>query len=173
MSAGGADGGPLRPGETFDAVIEVSPGEVDAYVKLARIDNAGVLAEAAAAGRGGGGVGGGGGETAVPGRAILARIEGEMTRHPRMRGRRPLLAGADGDPAWGGRSVRFVRPLPAGERLHVRYTVSSVAAGAGGEGASIAVDFEGHDSEGRTVVVARRNLYRLGAPVGRGPPGRR
>ena len=84
-----------------------------------------------------------------------------MTRHPRMRGRRLLLAGADGDPAWEGRSVRFVRPLPAGEILRVRYTLSSVEVEGGG-GGRMAVDFEGRDGDGRTVVVARRNLYRVG-----------
>lgn len=95
----------------------------------------------------------------MPGRAVLSRIEGEMTRHPRMRGRRLLLVGADGDPAWGGRSVRFVRPLLAGERLSVTYTVSSVDNG--GRGSRIAVDFEGR-SEAGLVVVARRNLYLAG-----------
>ena len=162
---GGAAEEPLRAGETFDAEIAVSAGEVDAYVRLARIDNAGVLAEAGAGAASRRGGGGGSGATAVPGRAILARIEGEMTRHPRMRGRRPLLAGADGDPEWGGRSVRFVRPLPAGERLLVRYTVSSADVDSGGR-TRIAVDFEGRDSKGRAVVVARRNLYILGAPDG-------
>ena len=154
--------GPLRAGETF-AEFAITRQEADAHARLARIDNEDVLAGAA----------GGGAPPAVPGRAILARIEGEMTRHPRMRGRRPLLAGADGDPAWGGRSVRFVRPLPAGERLRVRYTVSAVGAGAGGggEGNRIAVDFEGRDDSGRAVVVARRNLYVLGA-AGRRPDAR-
>lgn len=151
MSPGGAAGGPLRAGESFEADFVISRGEVDAYVEFSRVDNGGVLAEAGA-----------GGAPAVPGRAVLARIEGEMTRHPRMRGRRLLLAGADGDPAWEGRSVRFVRPLPAGERLYVRYTLPSVEADAGG-GGRIAVDFEGRDGGGRTVVVARRSLYRVGA----------
>lgn len=146
---GGGAQGPLRAGETFDAECTITAQEADAYTELSRVDNGGVLAEAA----------GPGAPPAVPGRAVLARIEGEMTRHPRMRGRRLLLAGADGDPAWGGRSVRFVRPLPAGGRLLVRYTVSSVDAGGG----RIAVDFEGRDDAGRTVVVARRNLYVLGA----------
>ena len=144
---------PLRAGETFDAEFAITRQEADAHARLARIDNGEVLARAS----------GEGAPPAVPGRAILARIEGEMTRHPRMRGRRPLLAGADGDPAWGGRSVRFVRPLPAGGRLRVRYTVSAVGAGEGGSGDRIAVDFEGRDDSGRTVVVARRNLYILGA----------
>lgn len=163
MSAGGGDPPePLRAGETFDAEFAITRQEADAHARLARIDNEDVLAVAA----------GSGAPPAVPGRAILARIEGEMTRHPRMCGRRPLLAGADGDPAWGGRSVRFVRPLPAGERLRVRYTVSAVGAGAGGgEGNRIAVDFEGRDGSGRTVVVARRNLYILGA-AGRRPAER-
>lgn len=150
---GGAKGGPLRAGESFDAEFAIGRGEVDAYVAFSRVDNADVLAEAGALSSRG---------PAVPGRAILARIEGEMTRHPRMRGRRLLLAGADGDPAWEGRSVRFVRPLPAGERLSVRYTLSSVEAARDGSGGRIAVDFEGRDMDGRTVVVARRNLYRVG-----------
>lgn len=158
-----AEAEPLRAGETFDAEFAITRQEADAHIRLARIDNGGVLAEAAGKGR----------PPAVPGRAILARIEGEMTRHPRMRGRRPLLAGADGDPSWGGRSVRFVRPLPAGEILRVRYTVSAVGAGPGGGGEEnrIAVDFEGRDGSGRTVVVARRNLYVLGA-AGRRPAAR-
>lgn len=154
---GGAGRGPLRAGESFEADFVISRGEVDAYVEFSRVDNGGALAEAGARA-----AGGKGGAPAVPGRAVLARIEGEMTRHPRMRGRRLLLAGADGDPAWEGRSVRFVRPLPAGERLYVRYTLPSVEAGAGG-GGRITVDFEGRDGGGRTVVVARRNLYRVGS----------
>lgn len=155
MSGGCGCGGPpepLRAGETFDAAFSITREEVDAYVAFSRVDNGDALAGAAGKGM----------PPAVPGRAILARIEGEMTRHPRMRGRRLLLAGADGDPAWEGRSVRFVRPLPAGRRLHVRYTVSSAEAPEG-KGGRIAVDFEGSDDDGRAVVVARRSLYVLGA----------
>lgn len=153
-----ARGGPLLAGESFRAEFAVDPRDVAAYVDLSRVDNGRALADAASSAAGGGG-GGGGGAPVVPGRAVLSRIEGEMTRHPRMRGRRLLLVGADGDPAWGGRSVRFVRPLLAGDLLSVTYTVSSVDNG--GRGGRIAVDFEGRSAAG-LVVVARRNLYLAG-----------
>lgn len=158
-----ARGGPLIAGESFRAEFAVDPRDVAAYVDLSRVDNGRALADAASSAAGGGG--GEGGAPVVPGRAVLSRIEGEMTRHPRMRGRRLLLVGADGDPAWGGRSVRFVRPLLAGELLSVTYTVSSVdnggRSGGGRGGGRIAVDFEGRSAAG-LVVVARRNLYLAG-----------
>ena len=48
---GGGAPGPLRAGETFDAECTITAQEAGAYAELSRVDNGGVLAEAAGPGR--------------------------------------------------------------------------------------------------------------------------
>jgi acyl dehydratase len=62
--------------------------------------------------------------TLLPGRAVLARAEGEMTRLDAFSNNIMLLYGMDGDPNWNNRHTRFVGAVYAGDKLEVEYTVS-------------------------------------------------
>jgi len=46
--------------------------------------------------------------TLIPGRAIIARAEGEMTRLDLFANNIMLLYGMDGDPTWNNRHTRFL-----------------------------------------------------------------
>ncbi|HKU49594.1 MAG TPA: hypothetical protein VJP79_06565 [Nitrososphaera sp.] len=96
----------------------------------------------------------------LPGRSIIARAEGEMTRLPQFSDCVMLLYGMDGDPSWQGRHTRFLGEVYAGEQLSVRYIVSGKTEG---EGYGIlAIDVEiTRESDSKLVLVSRRNLYRV------------
>lgn len=135
----------FRVGESFHSTCSISEGELAAYLDFARVRNRFLEGSD-------GGI--------VPGRAILARMEGEFSRLSQVYGNHIVLAGSDGDPEWGGRSTRFLRPLRAGDVLNLRFTVSSKE-DPGGEFGRIGIDYEGTDSGGEAVVVSRRNIYRI------------
>ena len=104
-------------GQTFAASFTISKADFDGYISFARTRN--VLHEnpelAAREGIKG---------TMLPGRSIIARAEGEMTRLPEFADCIMLLYGMDGDPSWSGRHTRFLGEVYAGEKLDVKYTVS-------------------------------------------------
>jgi hypothetical protein len=60
----------------------------------------------------------------LPGRAIIARVEGEMTRLDIFSGSIMLLYGMDGNPNWDNRHCRFLGEVYAGEELEGEYSVS-------------------------------------------------
>lgn len=96
----------------------------------------------------------------MPGRSIIARAEGEMTRLPDFADCIMLLYGMDGDPAWEGRHTRFLGEVYAGDELSARYVVSGKKEDRGY--GILAVDFEiSRSKDGRTVAVSKRNLYRI------------
>lgn len=97
-----------------------------------------------------------------------------MTRLPAFSGCVMLLYGMAGDSAgWGGRHARFLGEVYAGEELQARYRISEKkdsddgGGGGGGRGSGggygiLAVDYEiTRTSDGKLVVVCRRNLYRI------------
>lgn len=138
-------------GQTFAASIRIEKADFDAYIAFARIRN--VLHENPALAASEGITG-----TLLPGRAIMARAEGEMTRLPEFSDCVMLLYGMDGDPEWGGRHTRFVGEAYSGESLDVKYTVAAKreekAYGI------LRIDYE-IGRAGRPVVVSRGNLYRI------------
>ncbi len=96
----------------------------------------------------------------LPGRSIIARAEGEMTRLPAFSDCIMLLYGMDGDPNWNNRNTRFLGEVYAGEDLEVKYTVSEKKEDKGY--GILAVDFEiTRVRDNKLVVVSRRNLYRI------------
>lgn len=96
--------------------------------------------------------------TLLPGRAIIARAEGEMTRLREFSDCIMLLYGMDGDPEWEGRQTRFVGEAYAGESLDVKYTVAAKREEKGY--GILRVDYE-ISKAGRPVVISRGNLYRI------------
>ena len=92
----------------------------------------------------------------LPGRAIIARAEGEMTRLPEFSDCIMLLYGMDGDPAWAGRQTRFLGEVYAGERLDMKYAAAKREEK---EYSMLRVDYEISKAD-KLVVVSQGNLYR-------------
>jgi acyl dehydratase len=87
-------------------------------------------------------------------------MEGEFTRLSQIYGNMILLYGMDGDPNWENRNARFLKPLHTDEILKIKFIVSDKKE-IDDEFGMIAVDFDGKKENGDTVVVAKRNLYRI------------
>ena len=111
-------------GQVLTASITLTQDDFHAYVSFARTRN--ILHEnvelAAKEGIHG---------TILPGRAIVSRAEGEMTRLSEFSDCIMLLYGMDGDPEWEGRQTRFLSEVYVGEELRVRYLVSGKKRGKG------------------------------------------
>jgi acyl dehydratase len=139
-------------GRAFSASITITKEEFDRYISFARTRN--VLHEnpELAAREGITGV-------LLPGRSIIARAEGEMTRLSEFADCIMLLYGMDGDPQWAGRQTRFMGEAYAGETLEVKYTIAGKKEEKGDYGI-LRVDYE-INKAGKPVVVSRGNLYRI------------
>jgi acyl dehydratase len=140
-------------GQTFSASITITKADFDNYISFARTRNIlhenPQLAEKE-----------GIRSTMLPGRSIIARAEGEMTRLPEFSDCVMLLYGMDSDPAWSSRHTRFLGEVYAGEELGVKYTVSEKKEDRGY--GILAIDFEvSRARDSKLVVISRRNLYRI------------
>ena len=140
-------------GQEFSASITITKSDFDAYISFARTRN--VLHEnpelAAKEGIKG---------TMLPGRSIVARAEGEMTRLAEFSDCIMLLYGMDGDSEWNNRHTRFLGEVYAGEDLKIKYTVSDKKEDRGY--GILAIDFEvTRAPDSKLVVVSRKNLYRI------------
>jgi acyl dehydratase len=96
--------------------------------------------------------------TLIPGRAIIARVEGEMTRLAAFSNCIMLLYGMDGDPQWGGRHTRFLREVYVDDTLDVKYKVASKKEEKGY--GMLRIDYE-VGRTGETILISRGNLYRM------------
>ena len=94
----------------------------------------------------------------LPGRSMIARAEGEMTRLPEFSDCVMLLYGMDGDPDWGGRQTRFLGEVYAGDALDATYTIVSKKEEKGY--GILRVDFE-ISRGGKPTLVSKGNLYRI------------
>jgi len=77
-----------------------------------------------------------------------------------MYGNHLIFYGVDGDLDWNNRQTRFLKPLYTGERLKIKFRISEKRK-LNEEFGVIAVDFDGTNQEGKTVVVSKRNLYQM------------
>lgn len=140
-------------GQTFAASITITKKDFDRYISFARTKN--VLLENPELAEKEGIKG-----TMLPGRSIISRAEGEMTRLPAFSDRIMLLYGMDGDPAWNNRNTRFLGEVYAGEELKVKYIVSEKKDDK--SYGILAIDFEiTRARDKKLVVVSRKNLYRI------------
>ena len=96
----------------------------------------------------------------VSGRAILSRMEGEFTRLSQIYGNHIVFIGTDGDPEWENRNTRFLKPLTTDQVLRLKFTVSGKE-DIDEEFGKIAIDFEGTDQDGETIVLSKKNIYRI------------
>ncbi len=138
----------FRVGDKFFSTCSISEKELDEYFNFSRVKNA-FLEEY-----------GSKKQQMVSGRAALSRMEGEFTRLNQIYGNHIIFIGTDGDPDWENRSTRFLKPLRTDDVLKLQYTISGKDE-IDEEYGKIAVDFEGINQEGETVLVSRKNLYRI------------
>lgn len=138
----------FRTGDRLRAEFAITDKELDRYMEFARVKNA-FLEDGRRDGR-----------RIIPGRALLSRIEGEFSRLEEIYGNHVILAGSDGDPDWGGRSVRFLAPVYTGDALKVTFVISGTA-DVDDEHGRISVDYEAAGEGGGLVLLSRRNIYRI------------
>ena len=138
----------FRVGDKFYSICSISDKELDEYFKFSRVKNK-FLEDY-----------GDKKQQLVSGRAILSRMEGEFTRLSQIYGNHLILIGIDGDPEWENRSTRFLKSLYTDEVLKIQYTISGKE-DIDEDYGKIAVDFEGTNQQGETVLVSKKNLYRI------------
>ncbi|KER06618.1 hypothetical protein AAA799E16_00677 [Marine Group I thaumarchaeote SCGC AAA799-E16] len=137
----------FRVGDTFHSTCSISEKELEEYLNFSRVRNAFLEDKQS-------------GEQIVSGRAILSRMEGEFTRLSQIYGNHIIFLGTDGDPEWKNRNTRFLKPLYTDQVLKLKFTISQVE-DMDDEFGKIAVDYEGTDNEGETIVLSKRNIYRI------------
>jgi len=138
----------FRVGDKFYSICSISDKELDEYLKFSRVRNA-FLEDY-----------GDKKQQLVSGRAALSRMEGEFTRLSQIYGNHIIFIGTDGDPEWKNRSTRFLKPLYTDEVLKIQYTISGKE-DIDEDYGKITVDFEGTNQQGETVLVSKKNLYRI------------
>ena len=99
----------------------------------------------------------------MPGRAIVARAEGQMTRLDAFANSIMLLYGMDGDPVWGNRHTRFLAEVYAGDELEVEYSILDKKDGGHSERYGIlSIDVQiKRIYDNKLVIVSHKNLYRI------------
>ena len=137
----------FRVGDAFHSTCSISEKELEEYLNFSRVRNAFLEDKQS-------------GEQIVSGRAILSRMEGEFTRLSQIYGNHIVFLGTDGDPEWNNRNTRFLKPLYADQVLKLKFTISQVE-DMDDEFGKIAVDYEGTNNEGETIVLSKRNIYRI------------
>jgi hypothetical protein len=138
----------FKVGDEFFSTCSISEKELDEYLKFSRIKNA--FLEDMQKSK----------QKLVSGRAILSRMEGEFTRLSQIYGNHVIFVGTDGDVNWENRSSRFLKPLYTDEVLKIKFTVSAKE-DIDNEFGKIAIDYEGTRQDGETVVLSKRNWYRI------------
>lgn len=145
----------FKVGQTFKSRICIDKDEFEKYISFAKTRN--ILHEkpelAAKEGIKG---------TLLPGRAIMARAEGEMTRLDIFSNNIMLLYGMDGDPKWDNRHTRFLGEVYAGDELEVEYSISDKKGGNSERYGILSIDVQiKRISDSKLVIVSHRNLYRM------------
>ena len=138
----------LKVGDEFHSTCSISDKELDEYLSFSRIKNA-FLEDLAK-----------NNQKIVSGRAILSRMEGEFTRLSQIYGNHIVLIGTDGDEQWKNRNTRFLQPFYTDQVLKLKFTISSKE-DIDKDYGKIAVDYEGITHEGETVVISKKNIYRM------------
>ena len=135
-------------GDSFYSTCSISDKELEEYLKFSRVRNAFLENK------------GKGDQQLVSGRAILSRMEGEFTRLNQIYGNDIIFLGTDGDSEWENRNTRFLKPLYTDQVLKLKFTVSKIDE-VDEEYGKIMIDFEGTSQENETIVVSKRNIYRI------------
>lgn len=137
----------FRVGDAFFSTCSISEKELEEYLNFSRVRNAFLEDKQK-------------GEKIVSGRAILSRMEGEFTRLSQIYGNHIIFLGTDGDPEWKNRATRFLKPLHVDQVLKLKFTVAQKE-DIDEEFGKLAIDYEGTTQDGETVVLSKRNIYRI------------
>lgn len=138
----------FRVGDAFYSTCSISDKELEEYLKFSRVRNA--FLEDKRKGE----------QQLVSGRAALSRMEGEFTRLSQIYGNDIILIGTDGDPEWGNRNTRFLKPLYTDQVLKLKFTVSQKE-DTDDEYGKIFVDFEGTNQDNESILISKKNIYRI------------
>ena len=147
--------GEFKVGKTFKSRILIDKDDFERFISFAKTRN--ILHEKAELAAKEGIKG-----TILPGRAIIARAEGEMTRLDIFSDCVMLLYGMDGDPKWDNRHTRFFGEVCAGDKLEVEYSISDKKEGNSEGYGILSIDVQiKRISDNNLVIVSRKNLYRM------------
>ena len=138
----------FRIGDAFYSTCSISDKELEEYLKFSRVRNAFLENKKKD------------GQQLVSGRGILSRMEGEFTRLNQIYGNDIIFLGTDGDSEWGNRNTRFLKPLYTDQVLKLKFTVSNIK-DIDDEFGKISIDFEGTSQEDETIVISKKNIYRI------------
>ena len=138
----------FKVGDSFYSTCSISDKELEEYLNFSRVKNA--FLENKSKGE----------QQLVSGRAILSRMEGEFTRLNQIYGNHIIFLGTDGDPDWKNRNTRFLKPFYTDQVLKLKFTISSKE-DIDNEFGKIIVDYEGTTQEGETIVLSKKNIYRI------------
>lgn len=138
----------IKVGDEFFSTCSISEKELEEYLNFSRVKNA-FLDEMKKEKN-----------TVISGRAILSRMEGEFTRLSQIYGNYIIFVGTDGDPEWENRNTRFLKPLTVNEVLKIKFIVSGKE-NIDEDFGKVAIDYEGINQTGETVVISKKNLYRI------------
>ena len=138
----------LRVDDTFFSTCSISDRELDEYLNFSRVRNAFLEDRDKKE------------QQIVSGRAILSRMEGEFTRLSQIYGNHIIFLGSDGDVNWKNRNTRFLKPLYTDQVLKLKFTISQKE-DIDEKFGKIGIDFEGTNQEGETIVLSKRNIYRI------------
>jgi hypothetical protein len=138
----------FRIGDSFFSTCSISDRELEEYLKFSRVRNAFLKDKQK------------GEQKLVSGRAILSRMEGEFSRLNQIYGNDIVFLGTDGDLEWGNRNTRFVKPLYTDQVLKLKFSISEKK-DIDEEYGKITVDYEGTNQEGKTIVISKKNIYKI------------
>ena len=138
----------FKIGDSFFSTCSISDKELEEYLNFSRIKNAFLEDKQK------------GIQKLVSGRAILSRMEGEFSRSSQIYGNDIVFLGTDGDLEWGNRNTRFVKPLYTDQVLKLKFSISGKK-DIDEEYGKISVDYEGTNQEGKTIVISKKNIYKI------------
>lgn len=138
----------FKVGDEFFSTCSISEKELTEYLKFSRIKNAFLEDRQNTK------------QKLVSGRAILSRMEGEFTRLSQIYGNHIIFIGTDGDSKWENKSTRFLKPLYADDVLKIKFTISAKE-DIDDEFGKIAIDYEGTKPDGETILLSKKNWYRI------------
>jgi len=138
----------FRVGDSFYSTCSISDKELEEYLKFSMVRNAFLEDKR------------NGEQQLVSGRAILSRMEGEFTRLNQIYGNDIILIGMNGDSEWGNKNTRFLKPLYTDQVLKLKFTISEID-DSDEEYGKIFVDYEGTSQEDETILVSKKNIYRI------------
>ena len=137
----------FKVGDSFFSTCSISEKELEEYLNFSRVRNAFLENKKK-------------GEQMISGRAILSRMEGEFTRLNQVYGNQIIFSGTDGDSEWGNRNTRFLKPLYTDQVLKLKFTIVQKEE-IDEQFGKIVIDFEGSTQDNETIVISKKNIYRI------------